>query len=309
MVKKKGDKMSRERCTSDRRLCESSPLCGYHIKRTDVTCTRKLGHPGRHITCNAPMAHNIGSEAQKVTKLSKPVETLMCTAKRHTCVLKPADWCQAMSITGRYLCTRQKGHEGPHIACDPSFEERWCLTNHNLLTWTDFTCTAGNRLCVGLVEDWCKHAMPYSNHVCSRAKGHTGNHIACTPGNNAHNWGVCRNADEPGAKPQSEPTGKFLIVEGVDSSSPVDINAGEVLGPFNSIVEAMAWYQKDCEDLIKSDEIDDDMIGELEGWGSVAAIVEIKAIVKAVPRFKNTLAAVTIKVVTAPVTVVSRSTK
>jgi hypothetical protein len=59
-------------------------------------------------------------------------EITQCTEQHRTCVFNRSRYhCNAINNdnSARYLCTRQKGHEGLHIACSNSI--------HNLEVWSD----------------------------------------------------------------------------------------------------------------------------------------------------------------------------
>lgn len=55
-----------------------------------------------------------------------------CTEECPVCTLK--NQCRQTS-SDKLLCTRQKGHEGPHVACAPYKEYK--IGAHNLQTWID----------------------------------------------------------------------------------------------------------------------------------------------------------------------------
>lgn len=79
-------------------------------------------------------------------------------------------------------CTREKGHEGEHVACSP--------IQHSMASWGEVVCECAP------IDDWqktwCMAHEPETGWVCSKPLGHSGQHTACNE--DTHNlvtWGDC----------------------------------------------------------------------------------------------------------------------
>lgn len=82
-----------------------------------------------------------------------------------------------------WACSRPRGHTGEHVACYTSSSRE---SDHRRHTWP-VSCEEGARTCAS-DRNWCGHESD-DGWYCSRAPGHSGNHIACnTTEHNIASW-------------------------------------------------------------------------------------------------------------------------
>lgn len=95
---------------------------------------------------------------------------------------------QCRDVNGMWRCSREKGHDGDHVACCAS-EHR-----HEIDRWTQWTQCPH---CVPQKER-CHETEPDGTLICWRKKGHGGEHVACaSPDHDIKRWPQ----EEPAAKP------------------------------------------------------------------------------------------------------------
>lgn len=90
----------------------------------------------------------------------------------------------------RIYCRRARGHTGDHVACRVLIGD-YVPDQHHVHTWPQEIATATVEIpaaceCLPDGERWCAARSHLHHYICSRAPGHAGVHVACSPLTNQH---------------------------------------------------------------------------------------------------------------------------